>query len=146
MLERLRFARYALKFERAFKTDQWDDVKACFHPEAIYALAGSGPKYDGEAHGPEAIIALFKRMLDETDRKFDSRRPGLNGLPRVRKGELMVPWRAKYKLGEQAIVLHGISHCRFEGNQIIALDDTMEPEECRRWLELARTKAAVASA
>ncbi len=146
MLERLRFARYALKFERAFKTDQWDDVKACFHPEATYALAGSGPKFDGEAHGPEAIIAQFRRMLDEADRKFDSRRPGLNGIPRVRKGELMVPWRAKYKLGEQTIVLHGISHCRFSGSQIIALDDTMEPDECERWLELARSKPAVATA
>lgn len=133
MFERLRFARYALRFERAFKTDQWDDVKACFHPEARYIVRGSGTSYDGEVAYPDAIVAFFKRMLDDLDRKFDSRKPGFRGLPRVRGGELFLPWKARYSIGDKSVVLTGDSRCRFKDGKIIELSDTMIEEEAKAW-------------
>lgn len=137
MFERIRFARYALKFERAFKTDRWDDVKACFHPDARYAIAGSSTAYDGEARGPDAIVALFQRMLNEIDRKFDRRTPRLLGLPRVRDGELELRYSVRYALGDESTILTGRSQCRFSGGKIIELRDTMVADECARWVALA---------
>ena len=70
MFERLRFARYALKFECAFRSDRWDAVKACFHPDATYTVAETGTRYDGVARGPDEIVRFFnspemrKKMTD----------------------------------------------------------------------------------
>jgi len=137
MFERIRFARYALKFESAFKTDRWDEVKACFDADATYTVAGTNTEWDTTVRGPDAIAAFFKKLLDVGDRRYDSRRPALTGLPRVRGGELYVPWRAHYRKGEQTIVLHGESRCRFAGDKIIALSDAMRADETQRWLEVA---------
>jgi len=133
MWERVRFARYALRFERAFKSDRWDEVKACFHPDAIYVVEGSDTEWDGTTRGPEAIAAFFKRMLDTLDRKFDKRIPRLDGLPRMRDGALCVKWKARYVAKSGEAMLHGESRCRFDHGKIIELRDLMDPAECRAW-------------
>src|SRR5215510_598326 len=119
MWERARFARYALRFERAFKSDQWDAVKACFHPDAKYVVEGSATAWDGETQGPDAIAAFFKRMLDELDRKFDRRIPRIKSWPRVKDGELRMRWAARYIKGDAQAVLNGESRCRFKDGKII---------------------------
>jgi len=136
VLERMRFMRYALKFERAFKTDDWSKVKACFHPDARYVVEGSDTEWDGETRGPDEIVAFFKRMLDKLDRRFDKRIPGLRGFPRVVDGSLRVPWKARYVLGSKEATVNGESRCRFSGGKIIELSDTMNAEECRTWAAL----------
>lgn len=136
MFERIRFARYALRFERAFRSDRWDDVKSCFTRDATYTVLGSNTRWDGVHRGPDAIVAFYKKMLDELDRKFDKRVPGLVRLPRVRDGVLVVDWKATYVLGAQRQVLHGTSRCRFEGGKIAELSDTMDADECKRWADL----------
>ena len=139
MFERIKFTRYALRFEKAFKSDRWDDVRACFTDDAVYLIEGSASEFDGEHRGPDAICAVFKRMLDDFDRRFDSRKPTFDGWPRVTKGEFVLPWRATYTTGADSVVLHGVSRCRFDGGKIQRLSDTMRPEECARWAELAKT-------
>jgi hypothetical protein len=136
MWQRLRFARYALRFERAFRSDEWSSVAACFHRDARYVVEGSATRWDGEVRGRDDIVAFFKRMLDALDRKFDKRVPGLRGLPRVRDGELHVPWKARYTLAERRVVLSGDSYCRFDGGAIAVLRDTMNADECRAWSAL----------
>ena len=133
MWERVRFARYALKFERAFKTDDWAAVKACLHPDARYIVEGSETEWDGETRGPDAIVGFFKRMLDELDRKFDKRIPRPRGWPRKRAGVLEVPWSARYVAKTGEVVLDGTSHVRFEAGKIIELRDTMDAAQCRAW-------------
>jgi hypothetical protein len=128
MLERLKFARYALRFERAFKTDQWDAVRACFHDTATYSLEGAG-EYSGVHRGGDAIVALLKRMLDELDRKFDKRQPRLAGFPRIVDGELVMHWRVRYTVGPDAADLTGTSRCRFDGWRISTLVDVMPEHE-----------------
>ena len=143
--------RYALRFERAFKTDVWEPVEASFAPDATYTIAGSDTEWDGVTRGARDIVALFKRMLDALDRKYDRRSPRPDGWPRLDDGALVVPWRARYVLGSDEVMLHGTSRCRFDtgnagagiggimgGRRITELSDTMtSPAECRRWGELA---------
>ena len=133
MWERIRFTRYAMKFERAYKSDEWGPVKACFHPDAAYIVEGSATEWDGVTRGPDAIVAFFKRMLDDLDRKFDKRIPRLDGWPRMRDGTLHVKWKARYVAKTGEALLHGLSRCRFAGPLIIELSDTMDPDECRAW-------------
>jgi len=137
MFERVRFARYALRFELAFRNDDWRPVRACFHPDARYVIAGTGSEFDGETRGADAIMQLFQRMLDRYDRKFDRRRPRLAGFPRVRAGELDLPWAVRYTLRGESLVLTGRTQCRFSGGQILELRDTMLPDECARWFAMA---------
>ena len=141
MFERLRFIRYALRFERAFKTDEWAPVKACFHRDAVYTI-DEGTPYSGEHRGPDAIVAVFQRMLNDLDRKFDRRQPKLRGWWRVKDGVLHVPWAARYTMGDQSFVLTGESTCEFEGAAIISLRDTVAPEDWERWTALAATPRA----
>lgn len=136
MFERVRFARYALRFERAFRSDDWGPVRECFHPDARYVIAGTGSAYDGETRGAGAIMELFRRMLDEWDRRFDRRSPRITSWPRVRGGELSFRWSVRYTLRGESVVLTGRSQCRFEGGRIFELRDTMVPEECARFLAL----------
>jgi hypothetical protein len=146
MFERLKFARYALRFEKAFKTDRWDDVRACFADDGVYVIEGSASEYDGEYRGPDAICGVFKKMLDAYDRRFDSRKPGFDGWPRVTGGELVLPWRATYRMGAESVELHGLSRCRFSGSKIARLSDTMRADECTRWAELASSAGPRAGA
>ena len=138
MLERIRFARYALRFERAFKSDDWGPVEACFHPDARYVLEGTGlSSYDGEQRGRDEIVRHFQRMLNEYDRKFDRRIPRITSWPRVRGGVLELRWSVRNTLRGESAAVTGVSQCRFDGGAIIELRDTMRPDECARWAELA---------
>jgi hypothetical protein len=131
VLERVRFARYALRFERAYKTDRWEPVIACFVPDAVYSWD------DGEMRGAAAIAELFRDLVTRYDKKFDRRIPWLTGLPRVERGVLTVPWKATYKSKLGDVVLHGTSRCKFANGKIAELRDTMVPEEVQRWKALA---------
>ena len=135
MWERIRFVRYAIAFERAFKDDDWAPVKRHFHADARYVIEGT-QTLDGETHGPDAIAALFKRMLDELDRKFDRRIPGLRGFPRVSARELHLPWKVRYVAGARSMVLHGDCRCRWRDGKIIELRDRMDVDEVHAWCAL----------
>jgi hypothetical protein len=137
MFERVRFTRYALRFERAFKDDHWEPVRECFHPNARYVIAGTGSSYDGETRGRDAIVQLFQRMLNELDRRFDRRRPRIASWPRVRHGEIDFRWSVRYTLRGESAVVTGRSQCQLAGGEIMELRDTMLPDECARWFALA---------
>jgi hypothetical protein len=136
MLELARFARYALRFERAFRDDRWGPVEDCFARDATYTITGTATRYDGETRGAHAIVQLFKYMLDEVDRKYDKRSPRPRGLPRVTGGEVVVPWAARYTIGDRGTTLTGESRCRFAAGKIAALSDAMVANEVRAWMRL----------
>lgn len=137
MFERVRFARYALRFERAFRSDRWEPVRACFHPDACYEIVGVGAPFDGETRGADTIVRLFKRLLDQYDRRFERRIPRLASIPRVRGGELDFRWAVRYTLRGESTVVTGRSQCRFAGGQILELRDTMIADEFARWAAMA---------
>ena len=142
MFERLKFTRYALRFERAVRTDDWSPVAACFHPDATYFIMADRLRSDGSdgsgvlVIGRDRIVAVFRDMVDRIDRQYDRRIPRLAGIPRVKGGELVVPWRARYVLGNESVVLTGRSQCRFDGLRIRALSDFMPQSEVDAWLAL----------
>jgi hypothetical protein len=140
VFERTRFLRYALRFERAFKTDDWRAVRRSFADDAEYVVHGIPPgmPYAAETRGADAIVALFKRMLDEIDRRYDRRTARPASWLHVRDGELVVRWRARYVRGSDEAMLDGESRCRFAGPLIARIADTLNPDEAARWYELAQ--------
>ena len=146
MFRRLRFVRYAMAFERAFKSDDWSEVQTHFHPEATYEVIGSGTEWDGVVKYPQAITRFMKRMLDSLDRRFQSRSPGLDGMPRMKDGVFELPWKARYVSQAGQMTLHGVSRCTFKEGRILALSDTMDADECRQWGALIGVMPASARA
>ncbi len=137
MLQLIWFGRYALRFERAFRDDDWGPVRACFHEDATYTMTGGGP-FSGETRGGDAIVALFKRMLDQFDRRFERRTPKITSLPRIGWRTLRFRWQARYLLGDESFLLRGETSCHFDGRRIRALRDDMNVEDCRRGAEFMK--------
>jgi hypothetical protein len=75
-------------------------------------------------------------MLDEIDRRYDRRAPGLGGFPRMDGRELVVGWKAAYYKGTERRSLHGTSRVRFVGGKISRLVDLVDAAEWGRWSEL----------
>ena len=70
-----RFIAYVMAFEAGIESDDWSPVGSFFTDDAIYAT-NDGPPFGGKREGREAILAFFKRSLNEFDRRFDSRDRG----------------------------------------------------------------------
>lgn len=139
MLELVRFARYALRFERAFKSDDWSRVRRSFSDDAHYIIDGGG-QFTGEVVGGDAIISKFRQMLNDFDRRFDRRIPALRGIPKVKRGTVTFSWVAKYVVGGESANLTGTSDCVFERGRITRLHDRMRDDECERAWELVQRR------
>lgn len=139
MLELVRFARYAVRFERAFKSDDWSRVRLSFADDAHYIIDGGG-QFTGEVVGGDLVIAKFRQMLNEFDRRFDRRIPALRGLPKVKHETVSFAWAAKYIVGGEAATLTGSSDCVFEAGKIVRLHDHMVDAECDRAWELVQRR------
>ena len=139
MLELVRFARYAVRFERACKSDDWSRVRLSFANDAHYIIDGAAV-FTGEIVGGDAIIAKFRQMLNDFDRRFDRRVPGLRGLPKVKRGVVSFAWTAKYIIGNESAVLTGSSDVTFERGKIVRLHDHMVPAECEAAWELVQRR------
>jgi hypothetical protein len=150
MFELVRFMRYARRFERAFVSNDWRDVRRCFADDAVYAIHGA-PPFDGETRGGDAIVALFEQMLDDVDRRFDRRLPKLTAFPRSRRGVVTLRWSVRYVLGGEHVDLPGTSVCTFADGaapsakrsmtrgargKIVHLDDTVPADATRALLAL----------
>jgi hypothetical protein len=136
VFELLRFMRYARRFERAFVTDDWRRVRRCFADDAVYAMHSGVPPFHGETRGKDAIIGVFRTMLDDVDRRFDRRIPKLTARPRAQRGIVTLRWRVRYVLGANHVDLTGTSVCRFARGKIARIDDTMPGDEVRATLAL----------
>ncbi len=139
MLELVRFARYAMRFERAVKSDDWSRVRLSFADDARYIIDGGG-QFSGEVVGGDAIVAKFRQMLNDFDRRFDKRVPTLRSFPRVRHETVTIVWAAKYFVGGESATLTGSSACVFEGGRIVRLHDHMVDAECERAWELVQRR------
>jgi hypothetical protein len=96
-------------------------------------VIGSRTEWDGVVKYPLGITAFMKKMLDSLDRRFQSRSPGLDGMPRMKDGVLVLPWKARYVSQAGQLTLHGVSRCTFKDGLIYSLSDTLDADECRQW-------------
>lgn len=58
-------------FDRAFETDDWTEAESHLTEDVVYFVAGV--PFACELRGRNAVIAGFRKSLENFDRKFDSR-------------------------------------------------------------------------
>ena len=138
----LRFARYAYRFERAYKSDVWSDVRASFADDASYEVTGTGTSYDDTTFGGDAVVALLRTFVTEIDRKYDKRQPRAIGVPRFEGETLVLQWSVRYVKGSDARIITGTTRCTYRDGRIATLRDEMHADECARWMSLVSSGRA----
>ncbi len=123
-----RFAAYAAAFEKAVETDDWSLVEPFFHEEAVYEVP-IGPPLGGRFEGRAAILAYFKRVLDDFDRRFASRTVELLEGPVEKGNEVWVKGVARYTAdGLPGLAFELEETVRFDGDRIVHLADAYDAE------------------
>lgn len=70
------FIQYALAFEQAFATDQWQLLTPFFADDAMHLVEDGGP-FAGEERGAAAIVEGLRSVVNAVDRRFDVRIPAI---------------------------------------------------------------------
>ncbi len=121
------FAAYAAAFEKAYVSDDWSLVEPFFTEEAIYEVA-LDPPMGGCFEGRAAILAYFKAVLDQFDRRFESREIALVEGPKEDGESVWIRGNAMYRAkGVPDFVLELEETVYFEGDRIRRLEDAYEP-------------------
>lgn len=122
-----RFAAYAEAFEKAFASDDWSGVAPFFSEGAVYEVGLAAP-LGGRFEGRDAILAYFKRVLDDFDRRFESREVALLEGPREDGDSVWIRGSATYRAaGVPEFVLELEETAWFDGDRIRRLEDRYEP-------------------
>ncbi len=122
------FAAYAAAFEKAFDNDEWDALAPFFAADAVYEIGLSTLGAD-RCEGREEILAWFPVVLDRLDRRFESRTLKLLDAPKEEGDEVSIRGAATYTSpGVPDFVLTLEEIVRFEGDQIVHLEDRYTPE------------------
>lgn len=117
------FAAYAAAFEKAFENDDWSVVEPFFTEDAVYEVY-VGPPLGGKFEGRAAILSYFKRILDQFDRRFETREIALLEGPRDDGDSVWIRGSATYRAAgvpELSFVLEETVH--FDGDRIRLLED-----------------------
>lgn len=117
------FAAYAAAFEKAFENDDWSVVEPFFTEDAVYEVK-LGPPFGGRFEGRAAILAYFKRILDQFDRRFETREIALLEGPREDGDSVWIRGSATYRAAsvpELSFELEETVH--FDGDRIRLLED-----------------------
>jgi len=120
------FAAYAAAFEQAFVSDDWSLVEPFFTEDAVYEVA-LDPPMGGRFEGRAAILAYFKRILDQFDRCFESREINLLDGPKEDGDSVWIHGTATYRTkGVPDFVLELEETVHFDGGRICRLEDEYE--------------------
>jgi hypothetical protein len=127
----IRFFIYALKFERAYKTNNWNVVRNCFDVNAFYAVEAPEP-FGGKFVGIENILNGFEKSVNDFDKKFEKRSPRLTKFPRVDGDTVYFNWSVKYTvIGAPNVMMKGSSEAAFLKGKIVSLIDKIPVEVCQ---------------
>ena len=128
MSKTAQFGVYAAAFEKAYVSDDWSVVEPFFTEDATYQI-NLAPPTGGCFEGRDVILAYFKAVLDEFDRKFESRDLALIEGPKEDGDSVWVRGRATYRAaGVPDLVLELEETAYFEGEKIRRLEDHYDPE------------------
>lgn len=128
----LRFFIYAIKFEIAYRNNNWDAVKKCFLENAYYTVEADNP-FGGAFRGNENIIDAFIKSITAFDKKFSSRMPMLTRFPRYKDDTVFIDWKVKYLLKEEPpFYMTGSSEVKFEMGKIAYQIDRMPTDDCKK--------------
>ncbi|MBW2493856.1 MAG: nuclear transport factor 2 family protein [Deltaproteobacteria bacterium] len=123
MSKTAQFGVYAAAFEKAYASDDWSVLEPFFTEAASYQI-NFDPPMGGCFEGRAAILAYFKQVVDQFDRKFESRELALIEGPREDGDSVWVRGRATYRAAgvpDLAFELEETAH--FEGERICRLED-----------------------
>lgn len=122
------FAAYAAAFERSYLSDEWSEVEQYFDPKAVYEV-GLPLLGTDRCDGREQILEWFPTVLNDFDRRFDSRELTLLEGPVETANEVWLRGRATYRTaGVPAFDLELEETLRFEDGLIVRLVDVYAPE------------------
>ena len=127
-----RFLEYATAFEHTYADDVWQRLEAFFAEDAVYSVSG-GPPLGGRFEGRQQVLAQLKWVLDELDRRFDTRRVEPTGEPTIGQDSFEMDWRATYeKAGCPDLVFEGTERATFHDGRIRLLEDIVPDGTDRR--------------
>ena len=142
-----RFAAYAAAFEKSYASDDWAALEPFFAENAVYDT-GSAAFFGGHCEGRSAILGYFKRILDDFDRRFESRDLSLLAGPFEDGQTVRIRGSATYRAaGVPELVLVLEELVTFEGDRIIHLEDRYDAEmerEFEAWLATHGPKLGIA--
>jgi hypothetical protein len=117
-----RYRAYAEAFERSYEDDDWSHIEPFFTENASYTAG------EPHAHGRDAVLAKLKGSVDAFDRRMDSRTLDFDP-PQVDGSTVTTKWRGTYtKAGLPDLVISGVEEASFEGDRIVLLSGTFDPE------------------
>jgi ketosteroid isomerase-like protein len=121
------FGVYAAAFEKAYVSDDWSVVEPFFTEDASYHI-NLDPPMGGCIEGRAAILTYFKAVLDQFDRKFETRDLALLEGPKEDGDSVWIRGRATYcAAGVPDLVLELEETAHFEGERIRRLEDRYDP-------------------
>ncbi len=123
------FAAYAADFERCVADDEWSRLERHFAEDAVYRVTGQ-PPLGGTWSGRDGVLEHLREVLDDFDRRFDSRRVEPLGDFRVEGAALELDWRGIYTLeGAPDLEIRGTERVELDADgRIRLLEDRMAPE------------------
>ncbi|MCH7869286.1 MAG: nuclear transport factor 2 family protein [Myxococcales bacterium] len=136
------FAAYAAAFEKAYESDDWTCVEPFFAEHAVYDV---GIAFAGHEcfEGRSAILSYFKQVLDQFDRRFDSRELILLEGPFEQGNTVRIRGSATYRAAgvpDFVLVLDEIA--TYEGELIVHLEDRYSDEMKRESAEYIKAYGA----
>ena len=122
-----RFVQYAAAFEKAFVDDDWSAVEPFFTEDAEYEV-GLGPPFTPESgsciRGRDAVLAWFKHVLDDFDRRFATRELTLLDGPRADGNAVWLRGRGRYTTPHAPDLVFELEEtATFDGDRIRRLED-----------------------
>ena len=127
------FEAFAAAFEAAVADDNWSCLTPFLAEDVTYLNAGGlGPKCKGR----DAVITYFQKDVNDSDRRFDSRKLEALTSPTVNDGCLTRRWRSTYTLaGVPDLVVEGEACYWFEGEHIKAIEEELTPDSMQAYMD-----------
>lgn len=120
------FMKYAAAFEQAYASDDWSLAAPFFTDGAVYEAQLPVP-LGGRFEGRAAILAYFKFVLDNFDRRFASREIGLISGPREDGDSVWLRGSARYTAaGVPGLYFELDVHVAFDGDRIRSMEDSYD--------------------
>lgn len=122
------FALYAAAFERAYASDDWQEIESILAEDVVYEV-GLPLLGKVRCEGRAEMVAWFRRSLDTFDRRFERRALELVDGPEMRDGNVWLSGTATYEAeGVPPFVLRLEETIRFEEGQLVRLVDAYSDE------------------
>jgi hypothetical protein len=111
------FLNYALAFETAYFTREWQVIEPYFTEDAVSEIQGT--LFPNFSEGKEAVLEAFNNSCDQFDRRFDSREPRFVQPPALIEGGVYVKFIITFRQqGLPPLDLEGEEWDYFRGDRI----------------------------